>query len=85
MVEWGGGLRRVGALRCRDDVFAAAPRAAPGSGRSKAGEVAGGYGDTFYELRRAAVWTGLRAGRVLAYLAIDDVTEDEVHDALDTD
>ena len=48
-------------------------------------EVEGGYGDTLYELRRASVRNELRLGRVLEHLAISDVTDDEVDDALDTD
>jgi hypothetical protein len=48
-------------------------------------EVEGGYGDTLYELRPASVRTELRLGRVLTHLSIDDVTDDEVDEALDTD
>lgn len=48
-------------------------------------EVEGGYGDTLYELPRASVRNELRLGRVLEHLAISDVTDDEVDEALDTD
>ena len=48
-------------------------------------EVEGGYGDTLYELRRASVRNELRLGRVLDHLAIEDISDDDVDQALDAD
>jgi hypothetical protein len=48
------------------------------------GEGEAGSRDTLCELRRARARNELRLGRVLEHLAIDDVTDDEVDQALDT-
>lgn len=45
--------------------------------------VEGGYGETLYSLRRSAVRNDLRMGRVLGQLRIEDVTDDEIDQAID--
>jgi hypothetical protein len=46
-------------------------------------EVEGGYGDTLYGLQRASVKADLRMAKVLDHLNINDVSDEDVDDALD--
>jgi hypothetical protein len=46
-------------------------------------EVEGGYGDTLYKLRRASVRAELRMARMLDHLEVEDVSEDDVENAMD--
>lgn len=46
-------------------------------------DVEGGYGDTIYKLHRASVKSDLRTAKILQRLAIEDVSEEEIDNALD--
>lgn len=46
-------------------------------------DVDGGYGDTLYKLHRSSIRTDLRMAKVLDHLGIDDVSDDDVDQALD--
>lgn len=46
-------------------------------------DVEGGYGDTLYKLHRSSIRTDLRMAKVLDHLGIDDVSDDDVDEALD--
>ena len=52
---------------------------------ARVADVEGGYGDTLYKLRRASVKAELRTARVLERLEIQDVSDEEVDDALDAE
>jgi hypothetical protein len=46
-------------------------------------DVEGGYGDTLYKLRRASVKADLRTARILERLEIEDVSDEDIDQALD--
>jgi len=46
-------------------------------------DVEGGYGATLYKLHRASVKADLRTARILKRLEIEDVSDEEIDQALD--
>ena len=48
-------------------------------------EIETGYGETIYQMRRKVVRTDMRMALVMQHLGIEDVTDDEVDDALDAE
>jgi hypothetical protein len=46
-------------------------------------EVEGGYGDTLYKLHRASVKSDLRTAKILQCLKVEDVSDEEIEEALD--
>jgi hypothetical protein len=46
-------------------------------------DVEGGYGDTLYKLHRASVKADLRTAKILQSLDIEDVSDEEIDNALD--
>jgi len=46
-------------------------------------DVEGGYGDTLYKLHRASVKADLRTARILERLEIEDVSDEDIDNALD--
>jgi hypothetical protein len=48
-------------------------------------DVEGGSGQTLYRLHRASIKADLSTGRILERLDIEDVSEQEIDDAVDTE
>jgi hypothetical protein len=48
-------------------------------------DVEGGYGQTLYKLHRASIRAELRTARILERLDIEDVSEQQIDDAMDTE
>ncbi len=46
-------------------------------------EVEGGYGNKLYKLHRASAKSDLRVAKILNYLKIEDVSEEDIERALD--
>jgi hypothetical protein len=46
-------------------------------------DVEGGYGDTLYRLHRASVKADLRMAKILDHLNINDVSHEDVDNAID--
>ncbi len=46
-------------------------------------DVEGGYGDTHYKLHRASVKADLRTAKILERFDIEDVSDEEIDNALD--
>jgi hypothetical protein len=46
-------------------------------------DVEGGYGDTLYRLHRASAKADLRMAKVLDHLNVNDVSDEDVDNALD--
>lgn len=60
------GLTRVASIQTLERRIAAL--------EARLADVEGRYGETLYHLRRAAIKSGLRLGKILEHLQIDDIT-----------